>query len=276
MAAGLVLATSALALATPPAARSASGDGESGGPTTLAERFAAGNEAYHARDLETARRHYRHILRYGLPSADVEFNLGNALLKDGKLGEAILHYERCLVLDPRADDAEHNLAVARSRLAEGAVVELVKKGVEVGEGSESDWVAFFRALRPAEAGLLLLLLDLLAFGLLLGRRLLRLRETARTLVGWAGAVALALALVACGYVVAQIWVEANVRLGVMLRRAAVREGPSDGAAAIFKAPEGLRVRLLPSPVPGWRAVRINSELRGFVEASAAAPIRPES
>lgn len=240
--------------------------------STLGQRFTAGNEAYHRGDYREARRHYEHILRYGVASPDVEYNLGNALLKAGEIGEAILHYERCLVLEPRAEDARHNLEVAGTRLANGAVVELVQRGIEVGEGSEADWVALFRALRPVEAGLLLLLLVWLALGLLLIRRLLRLGDTARTLVGWGGGVALALALLAGGYVGGQLWIADNVRLGVMLEGAPVREGPSEAAPALFRAPEGLRVRLLPSPVPQWRAVRVNSELRGFVEASAAAPI----
>ena len=68
--------------------------------------------------------------------ADLEHNLGNALLRAGKPGEAVLHYERALRLDPRARDTRHNLELAEKGLADGATLQLVHKGIQVGEGSE--------------------------------------------------------------------------------------------------------------------------------------------
>ena len=42
------------------------------------------------------------------------FNQGNAHQTAGRTGKAILSYERALLLDPGADDIEHNLAAMRS------------------------------------------------------------------------------------------------------------------------------------------------------------------
>lgn len=48
--------------------------------------------------------------------AEVLYNLGNAYFKTGENARAILAYERCLRLDPRHQDAKHNLQFAEARI----------------------------------------------------------------------------------------------------------------------------------------------------------------
>jgi len=277
----LALAVSLLApaaAAQAPAARPVPAQGvaaaaaSAAAPVSLDERRRRADEAYHKGDLAAAIAGYQHILSYGVRSADVEHGLGNALLRAGQVGEAILHYQRALRLEPRAADTRHNLELARGRLAEGSALELVRKGIEVGEGSDAERVAFFRSLTRNEAAAALLLLNLLACGLVF--LVLRLPKggTARTVLGWASGLLVALTLLNAGYVAGQAWVEHEVRLGVALRTVAVRESPAPEAQVLFRAPEGLTLRLDPSPVPGWRSIRVNDELHGFAPEDALAPI----
>ncbi len=244
------------------------------GATTLEERFHAGNEAYHRGDLAEAIEQYRAIARYGVEDPALEYNLANALLRSGKVGEAILHYERALRLEPRARDVRHNLRVAKARLPEGAVLQLVRKGIQVGEGSEADWVGFFRALTMDETGWLLLLLDLVGFGLLVAWLRQERGTPGRTITGWTAAVVLSGLGLVGAYLVGQLYTHHHVRMGVVVAAAQVREGPSESSHVLFKAPEGLEVRLEDGAVPGWRAIRVNSELKGFVPASKVAPVDP--
>ena len=58
------------------------------------ETFGRGNDAYERRDHDPAALAYRIILEYRIEDPRVEYNLANAEFKRGRLGHAILHYER--------------------------------------------------------------------------------------------------------------------------------------------------------------------------------------
>ena len=72
-----------------------------------------GNKLYEQKDYARAAQVYRQALEAG-PSADVHYNLGNALFKSGSIGQAIVQYRRAYYLDPRDADIRTNLLFARS------------------------------------------------------------------------------------------------------------------------------------------------------------------
>lgn len=59
---------------------------------------------------------YRQVLAEQGPSADVYYNLGNALYRQGKPAGAVINYERALRIDPGHSDARANLKFVNSRL----------------------------------------------------------------------------------------------------------------------------------------------------------------
>src|SRR5262249_24984506 len=72
-----------------------------------------GNRLYAAKDYAGAAAAYREALAAGHDSR-AHYNLGNALFKSGKIGEAILNYRRAYALAPRDRDVRDNLAFARA------------------------------------------------------------------------------------------------------------------------------------------------------------------
>lgn len=68
-------------------------------------------DAYAAKDFETAVDDYKKLVEQG-ESASLYYNYGNALLKAGYIGKAILYYERALRLDPSNEDIKYNLEFA--------------------------------------------------------------------------------------------------------------------------------------------------------------------
>lgn len=52
------------------------------------------------------------------PSAELEYNIGNAYYKTGEIGNSILHYERALRLRPHYPDAKYNLQIAEGRIVD--------------------------------------------------------------------------------------------------------------------------------------------------------------
>ncbi len=77
------------------------------------DSYNQGNKLYARKDYAGAATAYEQTLKAG-PNALANYNLGNALFKSGKVGQAILHYRRAYYLDPRDGDVHTNLAFARN------------------------------------------------------------------------------------------------------------------------------------------------------------------
>ncbi len=80
------------------------------------DTFDAACRAYDQGHWDAAADGFRSLLRYGLADWRLEYNLANTEYKRGRLGEAILHYERARRLNPADDAIVANLALARTKL----------------------------------------------------------------------------------------------------------------------------------------------------------------
>lgn len=105
----------------------------------LSTFFAQANEEYTKGNFQEAANLYEQCLTEE-PSAEIYYNLGNALFKQGELSQAILAYERSLRLDPRDKDCKHNLAFAHAQIIDN---------VEDNEFFLSSWVKTIRNQLPA-------------------------------------------------------------------------------------------------------------------------------
>jgi len=77
--------------------------------------FYQANAAFAQKDYGRAQRDYQAIIAQQGFSAPVLFNLANAYYQDGKLGLAILNYQRAQLLAPRDADIAFNLHMARAK-----------------------------------------------------------------------------------------------------------------------------------------------------------------
>lgn len=75
--------------------------------------FDQANNAYSAGDFEKAVAGYSAIIKHQGYSSSVLYNLANAYFEQGEVGEAVLHYERALRLDPANPDILTNLKHVR-------------------------------------------------------------------------------------------------------------------------------------------------------------------
>jgi len=78
--------------------------------------FIKANEFNANKDYQQAVNTYQQLLKTGVKSADVEYNLGNAYLQLNQVAESILHYERALNLEPNDTDILQNLRLAQERI----------------------------------------------------------------------------------------------------------------------------------------------------------------
>ena len=75
--------------------------------------FAFGNQAYAGGKYDEALSHYKRVIEQKGYSASLLYNMANSYYKQKNVGQAILHYERALYLDPGNADIRANLALAR-------------------------------------------------------------------------------------------------------------------------------------------------------------------
>ena len=77
-----------------------------------------GNQFYQSGNFQQAAQLYQQVVSAGYESPVLYYNLGNSYYRLGKIGFAILNYERAQKLAPGDEDIAHNLALANSRIVD--------------------------------------------------------------------------------------------------------------------------------------------------------------
>lgn len=85
---------------------------------TAVDEFERGNAFYRDGKFDQATVAYETILRQGLASPAVYFNLGNSYYRQGRTAQAILAYERALRLRPNDPDIKHNLDLVNLKIVD--------------------------------------------------------------------------------------------------------------------------------------------------------------
>ena len=85
--------------------------------------FYTGNVYYEKKDYAKALENYRAALDMGIESGNLYYNMGNAYLKMGKVGYAILSYEKAMRLIPQDGDLKSNIIYAKAFVSGASAVE---------------------------------------------------------------------------------------------------------------------------------------------------------
>ncbi len=234
--------------------------GRAAEPGRASELLASGNAHYERGDFERAAEDYQRILDYGVENEIVHYNLGNAHFKGGRLGEAILSYERALRLDPRDREASDNLAYA---------VSLTVDRVQMPEPSfprrALSWL--IDTTSPREDAWLVLVAAFL-LGATGTAWILAPSRAPRRAPLYLGAVLLAMAMWSGGNLALAEWRGASSRQAVILaEKVDVLSGPSGGNISLFTVHEGLRVQIR-NVREGWAQILLPNGLNGWVPAAS--------
>ncbi len=74
-----------------------------------------GNDYYQQKQYDKAAETYQKIINMGYEGVVLYYNLGNAYYREGKIGYAILYYEKAHRLSPGDNDINHNLTIANTK-----------------------------------------------------------------------------------------------------------------------------------------------------------------
>jgi tetratricopeptide (TPR) repeat protein len=90
-------------------------------PAKIKQSFYHANRLYEEAKYEQAIAEYEKVILQGWESGNIYYNLGNCYFKKGKLGKAILNYEKAKRLIPRDRDLEANYNYALSLVKGGTI-----------------------------------------------------------------------------------------------------------------------------------------------------------
>lgn len=222
-----------------------------------AEYMNKGNRAYRAGSWELAVDFYA---KAGVSNADLFYNRGNAHLKKGEIGQAILYYNRALRIKPRDEDILANLEYARFLRTDKIKPPDVSWQIRL-------ITAPYRNLSVNEHALLSLALFtvlILLFSILASLPEGTSREKLKKLKNATAVVLICLSIqiFATGL---KTWSESAVARGVVVeKRVSAFSAPSPDSEKIFELHDGVELRLdrmengfvlagLPSGWSGWIA-----------------------
>lgn len=209
-------------------------------PSALATQqglFEDGNRFYREGDFAGAAASYEAVLEGGFESAAVYYNLANAHVRLGQLGEAVLNYERAARLDPSSDDIRANLALVNQRL-----LDRIEPMPRFWLLSAFDWWMELipRAVLVWLAGASHLLLGAILVTVVLGRP----AGWRRTLVRAAYAAVMVTVLLGATLLVRETGLAEPEEAVVMAAEARVLSAPSEeGGLTVFTLHEGTKVRI---------------------------------
>jgi tetratricopeptide (TPR) repeat protein len=201
---------------------------------------------------------YESLLEQG-SSADVFYNLGNAYYRTENIPEAVLNYERALLLSPGDRDIRFNLQIARSRTFDKIVPE-----------PEMFFVTWYRSLVSmmsvdgwARTALVALALTIILLLVYLFSDKIWLRK-----VGFFGGVALFLLFVVANIFAWQQKSDLLHRKGAIVFSPAVtvKSTPAANGTDLFILHEGTKVDITDGSMKDWKEIRIADGKEGWIES----------
>ncbi len=218
--------------------------------------FLKGNEYYMQRQYQMAEQSYSAVVAMGYESADLYFNLGNALYKQDKFAPAILYYEKALLLRPGDEDIKENLKLANARIIDkiDAIPEFfVKRWINGLRGIFSPDVWAVISLVLFVAGLAGILVSYLSLGTGLRKAALG-----------TGLVFVFLSLLSVGLMATRIrYIQKHEYAIIMSTSVTARSSPDEQSTNVFVLHEGTKVQVTDSLL-NWKEIRIANGNTGWI------------
>ncbi len=232
-----------------------------GAPADLLE-FA--NEMYVQQEYERAVMVYEQLLSDGWVSAQLHFNLGNAYFKRDLFAQALLNYERALLLAPGNEDIDFNI-----RMAQQYTVDTMET---LPQPFFLRWRLSVIQSSSADSWGTLSLSAFLVFLLMLATFLLSRKPLLKRLGFWSAMAAFAVSAFTFSFANQQHKTrQQRPHAIVFCPRVAVKSAPGAAGTDLFLIHEGLKVEITDS-MQQWKEIRLPNGNKGWMPDSCAVRI----
>ncbi len=224
-------------------------------PSTL---FADANAKYKAGDYAGAEKLYQKIIQAGNGTGAVYYNLGNASLRLGQKGQALLSYRRAQKVLPRDKDLQWNVRVLQGALQDRIEETSLNLPLLLLRSVTGRFTA--DEIASVLTGLLALL-ALLAF-------LDYLSASFAAVSGFLRPLALTALFVCAALFSFQWWDDRDPRAIVLDKEVTAHFGPSDGEAKAFTLHEGAEGRVIDTS-GDWIYVSLKNKNTGWIRKNSS-------
>ncbi len=220
---------------------------------------AEADKAYAQEEYQRAAQMYEQLLKKGV-SSDLYYNLGNSYYRMDNITQAVLNYERALLLSPGDHDIRINLQLARSKTIDKIVPE-----------SEMFFVTWYRSLvnlMSVDGWAWTALLSLVA-AIILALLYLFAGSIAIRKVGFFGALLFVLVFAFSNLFAWQQKSALTNRKGAIIIRSAVpvKSTPAKNGTDLFILHEGTKVTITDGSMKGWKEIRVGDGKEGWLETN---------
>jgi tetratricopeptide (TPR) repeat protein len=222
--------------------------------------IAKANKAYNDGLYPLAIEQYKAVLKSGLESPELYYNLGNAFYKQNDYASAILYYEKAMKLDPSSEDINFNLNVTNSKIAD--------KIEPLPELFYKRWYRSVVEMMPVDSwawkGIIFLVIALSGGALYYISRRLLLRK-----IGfWTGLVCLFCSVFSLSFAYQGYQTYRNNKEAVIFTpTVTLKSSPDEKSIDLFVLHEGTKVRVIDN-IGTWYEIRIPNGSVGWLPVSS--------
>ncbi len=220
------------------------------------EKFREGTELYSKGKYQEALDVWLSLYKSGMSSSNLFYNIGNAYFKINEIPEAILFFERALLLDPADEDINYNLQIARTYT--------VDKFTEVPELFFITWYNFISLLLTSNKWALisisLFILFLILLSVYLFTSVYRLKVTSF----WIALIMLFISLLSLAFSIRNRNLVYNSDRAIILcPQVNGKSSPDSGGNDLFLIHEGTKVTVTDA-LGEWNEIRLPDGNKGWI------------
>jgi len=227
--------------------------------STVNNRMDEANKFYREGNYDNAIEMYQSLVDEGYLGVSLFYNIGNSYYRIGKIGKAILFYEKALKLDPSDEDAIHNLNFAH--------LSTVDRIQPLPRFFLFDWwetlLGLFSSNGWAYTVFIFYLLMIILIGLYFFARSVKQQK----IFFFSGIVTLLFLALSISLLVIKVNRDATLKSGVIIEQVVtVKSSPDPKSTDSFIIHEGLKVNL-EDDLDNWVKIRLADGKVGWIENS---------
>ncbi len=214
------------------------------------------NRAYDHQQYDSAINMYQHVLKQGLVSPKLYFNLGDAYYRQKDMPSAILYFEKARKLDPNNADIQYNLNLANTMIPD--------KIEKVPEMFLKRWWNYLYNLFDANTWAVLSLVSLAVFAVLVGIFILSRGRNTRKISFFFGILMLMVTVAAFGLASQKSYYMQHHNEAIIFTPViTAKSSPTPNSVDLFVIHQGTKVLLL-DEVDGWEKIRLQNGSIGWL------------
>jgi tetratricopeptide (TPR) repeat protein len=218
------------------------------------------NRAYERQQYDSAVNMYQQVLKMGLVSPKLYFNLGDAYFRLKDMPSAILYFEKAKKLAPNDEDIQYNLNLANTMIPD--------KIEKVPEMFLKRWWNYFYELFDANTWAILSLVVFAVFVLFVGIFILSQGRNARKISFFAGILMLLISVAAFALASQKKYYLIHHNEAIIFTPTiTAKSSPTPNAVDLFVIHQGTKVHLL-DEVDGWEKIRLQNGSIGWLPKNA--------